>query len=92
MYRRKPVEVEAIQFRDTDECYNEIYEAVGGRIFKVGDKTFFRRDRTNFSKDICLLKDCWVVITRQQLDYGVLQDSFEVHGDETFKEKFEEMK
>ena len=41
MYRRKPVEVEAIQFQDTDESFQEIFDSVANRIHKVQDSTFF---------------------------------------------------
>lgn len=90
-YRRKPIEVEAIQFQDTDDSYQEIFEVVGSRIYKNKDNVLFRRDKFTPSQDIRLLKGHWVVITRQQLDFGIFQDSFEVHGDETFKDKFEEV-
>lgn len=88
-YRRKPVEVEAIQFQNTDESYQELSGEVGSRIYKSNNNVFFRRDRLDPSKDICLRKGHWIIITRRQVGFGIFQDLFEVHGDETFKEKFE---
>jgi len=91
-YRRKPVEVDAVQFKDTDDSYKELLELVGNsRIYKKGNNIFFRRDLSDNNKDIKLMNGHWVMVTRRQINFGIFKDLFEIHGDETFKEKFEEV-
>lgn len=91
-YKLKPVEVEAIQFKGTDSNIAEIDSSCKGRIYKNKEgKCFFRVDKKVPSKDIPLYRDYWVVVKRMITSVGQVIEAFEIHGDQTFKEKFEKV-
>lgn len=91
-YKLKPVEVEAIQFKGTEDNFAEIDSSCKGRLYKnIEGKCFFRIDKGSPSRDIPLYRDYWVVVKRMTTAMGVVVEAFEIHGDETFKDKFEKM-
>lgn len=91
-YKLKPVEIEAIQFNGTDDNFDEIDSSCTGRIYKKENgKCFFRIDKFLPSKDMPLYRDYWVVVKRKTTAMGVVIEAFEIHGDETFKDKFEKV-
>ena len=91
-YKLKPVEVEAIQFKGTDSNFEEIDSSCKGRIYKNEEgKCYFRIDKKSPSKDIPLYRDYWVVVKRMTTSVGQIIEAFEIHGNQTFLEKFEKV-